>query len=85
MNYRQKCKTKGKWAFVKYFGDGAIYAICQNCGFVQHGVYDMTRRLGVAVLDINKVYKYCPYCGLKMGLFNGEHIYKQKEPNGDFE
>lgn len=74
MNYRQKCKVKGKWAFVKYKGDAAIYAVCQNCGFVQHGVYTMNE-LQITV-NTSKCYKYCPSCGLKMSLYNGDHVYK---------
>ena len=74
MNYRQKCKQKGEWAFAKYKGDSAIYAVCQNCGFIQHGVYDMD---GLKTkVNANKCYKFCPGCGLKMHLFNGEEVYK---------
>lgn len=86
MNYRQKCKTKGKWALVKFYGDCGIYAICQNCGFIQSGVYvNDPIWLGRVHFSKDKLYKYCPQCGLKMGLYDGEHIYKQKEPEGDFE
>lgn len=64
MNYRQKCKQKGKWAFVKYKGDAAIYAVCQNCGFTQHDVYDID---GLKIkVNANKCYKYCPGRGLNL-------------------
>ena len=33
MNHRQKSKQYGKWVFVKYPGDLAVYAVCQHCGF----------------------------------------------------
>lgn len=75
MNYRQKCKINGEWAFIKYKGDAAIYAVCQNCGFTQHGAYkDLGNFKMVPAID--KLYKYCPNCGLKMHLFNGEEVYK---------
>ena len=74
MNYRQKCKAKGEWAFVKYKGDAAIYAVCQNCEFIQHGAYDLVELKATPRID--KLYKYCPRCGLKMHPFNGDEIYK---------
>ena len=79
MNYRQKCKIKGEWAFVKYKGDYAIYAVCQNCGFIQHDVYENKRPPSqgfIIVPCIDKLYRYCPSCGLKMHLFDGERVYK---------
>lgn len=76
MNYKQRSKLKGKWAFVRYEGDMAIYAVCQNCGFTQSGVYSHEPgKIFCIKLDTRKVYKYCPNCGLKMGLYNGEKIY----------
>lgn len=78
MNYRQKCKLKGEWAYVKYKGDAAIYAVCQNCGFT-YACYKTKRNEDGSwafATEPEKPYKYCPCCGLKMHLFNGNEIYK---------
>ena len=72
MNYRQKCKTNGKWAFVKYKGDGAIYAACQNCGYTYASYQEDKNR---KILP-KKPHKFCPNCGLKMSLFNEMEVYK---------
>lgn len=75
MNYRQKCKTKGKWAFVKYSGNGAIYAVCQNCIYT----YPCYTAEGTGYLNIKPgiPHKYCPNCGLKMSLFDGYKVFKE--------
>ena len=84
MNYRQKCKLHGAWAFIKFKHDSGLYAACQNCGFIQSGVYDWVK---CDANDWNKImkvhpkkcYRYCPQCGLKMHLYNGDTIYKVDE------
>lgn len=75
MNHRQKSKQYGKWVFVKYPGDLAVYAVCQHCGFT-YPCYRKEDGL-IFVPDFKKVYKYCPECGLKMKLFNVNVVYKQ--------
>lgn len=74
MNYRQRSKLYGKWAFIKYSNDLMIYAVCQNCGFT----YPCGKQSDVKyVPDLDKIYRYCPQCGLKMSLFDGEEVYKR--------
>ena len=77
MNYRQKSKQKGKWAFIKYFGDEAIYATCQNCGYTYCSSKAQVKN-GFKI-TLLKPHRYCPNCGLKMGLFDNNTIYKMKE------
>ena len=79
MNYRMKSKKKGSWAFVKFKADVAIYAMCQNCGFLQSGVYENIAPAGQGfkmIPRIDRLYRYCPGCGLKMHPYNGTNIYK---------
>lgn len=74
---------RGKWAFVKYNGDMAIYASCQNCGYT-YSCYknkqrddpsDGTPKKYWTKCVPGKPYKFCPSCGLKMSLLNGEDVY----------
>lgn len=81
MNFRQKSKVYGKWAFVKWKGNLAIYAVCQNCKYT-YPAYDMPRNEDgtlnalKTIPSLDKLHKYCPNCGLKMKPFNGEKVYK---------
>ncbi len=80
MKFRTKSKMFGKWAFVKYLGDGAVYAVCQHCGYTyacykelrdQDGNYTFKN-----VPDVSKAHRYCPKCGLKMSLWDNDKVYK---------
>lgn len=73
MNFRQKSKKYGKWAFVKYKGDLAIYSVCQHCGYT-YPCYEYNHPFRTEP-STKKLYRYCPSCGLKMNPYNGEHIY----------
>ena len=81
MNYRQKSKIYGKWAFIKYRGNSAIYVVCQNCSFT-YPCYEQNRNEDGSwsfTCTPGNPYKYCPRCGLKMRLFNGNEIYKSEK------
>lgn len=67
MNYRQKCKNYGKWSYVQYEGDLAVYATCLHCGFIYNC---STFNVQIMKSIPNKPYKYCPNCGLKMSINN---------------
>lgn len=80
MNYRQKSKVKGKWAFVKFPGNLAIYAVCQNCGFTYEASKMPRDEESKLILrpepSLEKLHRYCPSCGLKMSPFNGDFVYR---------
>lgn len=83
MNFRQKSKVKGKWAFIKYPADMAIYAVCQNCGLTYEASKMPRDEEGKLILrpepSLEKLYRYCPNCGLKMRPFNGDYVYKYSD------
>ena len=74
MNFRQKSKLKGKWAFIRYPSNLAIYAVCQNCGY-SYPSYDMKENMLGTQPSLEKLHRYCPNCGLKMKPFNGTFVY----------
>lgn len=58
------------WRLVKYYGDGAIYAVC-NCGF-KYGCWKFNKDgLGVVPAP-EKLYYYCPQCGAKKTQYTAE-------------
>lgn len=77
MNYRQKSKRFGKWSFVKYQGNMAIYAYCENCGYAYPCCTTNINNNSFKVdPSLSQLHKYCPNCGLKMKPLNGTHVYK---------
>ena len=61
------------WDMRKYKGDGAIYAYCK-CGFY-YPCYKINKNENCfeVIIDPNKIYHYCPYCGKPIITFSKKY------------
>ena len=64
-----------KWIFEKFYGDGAIYTICPNCGFYHCVSEFKDRETFEIVINTDYIYKFCPMCGKKDTTnYDGDNI-----------
>lgn len=58
------------WDIRRYKGDGALYAYCK-CGFYYscEKIDNNNQRFHI-IIDKNKLYHYCPYCGAHKKWYN---------------
>ena len=67
------------WQFVKYKGDGAVYAKC-NCGF-RYGCYKEKNKASLIMIPApEKLYRYCPWCGSRKTRYIEEVKRKERYP-----
>ncbi len=78
-------KHKGKWMFVRWDGDTAVYAMCMDCRFT-YGCFESQRDDNGALSFYNKPskpFRYCPNCGLRMKKYDGKVVYRYNN-EGEF-
>lgn len=72
---KNKRGTDHNWQIIKYKGDIAIYAKCK-CGFYYNCSESIRNEDGswspIQEVKINKIYPYCPWCGVKKKTYDNE-------------
>lgn len=61
------------WSVVRYKGDGAFYARCK-CKYEYCCSKLDESHPWRTIIDENKMYNYCPYCGARKKLYNPEPV-----------
>lgn len=62
-----------KWAFEKFYGDAAVYAICPKCGFMHNVSLFKTGSMEIEV-DTDRIYNFCPMCGEEDETEYGDNV-----------